>query len=66
MFIDEFNSRFGTNLPNEGIMELETCPSGNELLEELEKSVPLCAHCVKNEIEWGMCKGNAKLSDFAV
>ncbi len=65
MYIDKFNETFGTNLPNQGIMELANCPSGAKLLEELAKEVPLCGHCVACEIEWENCKAKPVLNDFA-
>lgn len=66
MYIDAFNEKFGTQLPNEGIMLLRDCPSGKELLDALKKEVPLCRHCVKNTIEWGVCGKNVKCEDFAI
>lgn len=65
MYIDQFNKVFKQNLPNEGIMRLEDCPSGTELLDILQKDVPLCRHCVCCEIEWGQCGINPSVEDFA-
>lgn len=65
MYIQEFNKKFGTKLPEEGILELKDCPSGQELLTLLKKEVPLCGHCVSNEMEWQTCT-EVKLEDFAV
>lgn len=66
MYISSFNSYFGTSLPEEGVLELNHCPSGEELLKILKQDVPLCAHCIQNKIEWSVCGKNAKLEDFAV
>lgn len=67
MYIDEFNKKFGTSLPNEGIISLEDDIRGEELLQKLNEEVPLCNHCVENEIEWEQCGGMKNvLSDFAV
>ena len=65
MYIDEFNQKFGTNLPNDGIISLDDDIRGNELLQSLQEEVPLCKHCVKNEIEWSSCGNEPMLSDFA-
>lgn len=66
MYIDKFNERFGTALPDDGIYDLDGCPEGSELLGLLQQEVPLCRHCVENEIEWSCCGTRASLSDFAV
>lgn len=66
MFVERFNKYFGVKLPKEGIIKLENCPSGKELLDALEREVPLCKHCVHNEMSWGQCKQNPKIDDFAV
>lgn len=66
MYIDAFNKRFGTKLPNDGVMQLSSCSKGEELLEQLEQEVPLCSHCIRNEIEWGVCDKTILCSDFAV
>lgn len=66
MFIDKFNEKFGTNLPNQGIMELNDCPDGLELIRELEKEVPLCKHCIDCEIDWERCGAKPSQEDFAV
>ena len=64
MYIEKFNEYFGTDLPSKGIMELNECPSGENLIRKLEEKVPLCDHCVKNEIEWSVCGKEIMLSDF--
>ena len=65
MYIDKFNEYFGTNLPNEGIMNLNDNIKGKELINKLNEEVPLCKHCIEYEIEWAVCGKNPKLSDFA-
>lgn len=65
MYIDRFNSVFGTNLPNEGIINLDNEMTDKELVDMLTKEVPLCSHCIKNEIEWAMCGKKPQLEDFA-
>lgn len=65
MYIDRFNEVFCQKLPNEGIMPLRDCPDGDELLNVLQKKVPLCRHCVCCEIEWGCCSRSIGLEDFA-
>ena len=64
MYIDKFNEYFQTHLPNEGIMQLDSCPSGRELISRLKEQVPLCKHCIKDEIDWSVCGKERKLSDF--
>ena len=66
MYVFKFNETFDENLPTDGIMDLSTCVSGRELIEKLQKPVPLCQHCVENSIPWGRCHGIPKLTDFAV
>lgn len=66
IYISHFNRYFGTNLPEEGVMELASCPEGEELLAALRKEVPLCKHCVQNEIPWSVCGKKVGLEDFAV
>lgn len=66
MYIDEFNNKFGTNLPNDGIMSLDEDMNGEQLLQKLSEEVPLCKHCVENEIKWEQCGKEVLLSDFAI
>ena len=66
MYIDKLNERFGTDFPNDGIMSLQSCPKGSILLNELKKDVPLCKHCVKNEIDWHVCGKEVDYADFGV
>lgn len=66
MYISNFNTHFNTDLPENGVMDLETCPEGKNLLSVLKKEVPLCRHCIYNEIPWNTCGKRAKLEDFAV
>lgn len=66
MYIAYFNSYFHTHLPEDGVMDLENCAKGQELLCMLQEEVLLCRHCVKNEIEWSRCGKPVRLEDFAV
>jgi hypothetical protein len=66
MYIPHFNSYFGTNLPEEGILDLTDDIRGKERVDFLCKEVPLCKHCVKNEMDWEVCEKIPKLEDFAV
>jgi organic radical activating enzyme len=66
MYIPHFNSYFGTNLPEEGTLDLADDISGQELVDFLCKEVPHCKHCVKNEVDWKACGKDPKLEDFAV
>lgn len=66
MFIDKFNERFGQMLPNGGIYDIEAVPTGRALVDLLKKPVPLCAHCVENSVDWGVCGKDVVLGDFAV
>lgn len=66
MYISYFNTYFNTHLPESGVMELKNCATGDDLLAILKEDVPLCRHCVKNEIEWEICGRTPKLEDFAV
>ena len=65
MYAFKFNEAFGVHLPTEGIMDLDTAPTGKELLEKLEEPVPLCVHCSDNPMPWGRCDGKPTLDDFA-
>lgn len=64
MYIDELNARFGLNLPNEGIYDLNDIVGGTDLINKMNEKVPLCNHCVKNEIEWQVCGKKAVVEDF--
>ena len=66
MFIDRFNEYFHTKLPNEGIYELTEVTDSAELLNSLNRPVPLCRHCISYEIEWERCGMNIEVSDFAL
>lgn len=65
MYVPKFNEVFGTHLPTEGIMDLDSAPEGDALLEKLEKPVPLCKHCVENLMPWGRCERKPSIGDFA-
>lgn len=66
MYIEKFNARFGLQLPSAGILELDSDISGLNLLNVLEKEVPLCKHCVLNELPWEQHKGEIDLEDYMV
>lgn len=66
MFVEEFNKKFSVDLPTEGIMLLENCPSGKQLIKELEKRVALCEHCIENKMDWSVCGREVSIHDFAV
>ena len=65
IFIKHFNNKFGTSLPDEGILDLYEYNDGNELLEEMRKNIPLCNYCVSEEVEWQQCKKEIRIDDFA-
>lgn len=64
MYINRFNQVFGTELPDDGIYDLREL-NGEQILEIIEKTVPLCRYCVSNDIEWGSCGSLPELKDFA-
>lgn len=66
MYIDKFNQHFNKNLPNDGVMVLDEEIVGEELIQKFNEKVPLCDHCVWNEVEWDMCSRPVKCEDFAV
>lgn len=66
MYINQFNKVFHTDLPDEGIIDLYSVRDGNELLNMLQQKVPLCRHCIENEMPWGRCNKDKCISDFAV
>lgn len=66
MYIYKFNEKFGQNLPTDGIMDLRSCPGGQELLDKLCEEVPLCKHCIKCDIPWEVCGKEISIEDFAV
>jgi len=66
MYITKFNEVFHTQLPTEGIINLDDCIRGQELLEEMRKEVPLCKHCIKCDMDWDICRGKECMEDFAV
>lgn len=66
MYINDFNKKFGTSLPNQGIYDLKDFSEGETLLKELAKPVELCKHCIENEIDWSVCNGDIQVSDFMV
>lgn len=66
MYINHFNEVFHTDLPDVGIIDLYSVHDGNELLDMLQQKVPLCRHCIENEMPWGRCGKDKSVSDFAV
>lgn len=66
MYLERFNEKFGTELPGDGVYDLDTCPSGKELIQLLNQSIPLCRHCVDNRVSWEQCGRNITVEDFAV
>lgn len=64
MYIEHFNKHFDTSFPTSGVLDLRNCPERGELKRQLEKDVPLCKYCAKNEVKWGICGKKASLSDF--
>lgn len=64
MYIERFNKVFGTRLPDIGIYDLNEL-DGERILEIISETVPLCGHCVSNDIEWGRCGTTPELEDFA-
>lgn len=65
MYIEELNERFQFSFPTEGILDLSSSISGVELKRKLQEEVPLCHHCVKNEVEWSTC-GSKVLAEYFV
>lgn len=66
MYVNKVNDRFGTHFPTDGMIRLDNDMTGEQILEELKKEVPLCKHCIKYEIDWSVCGKEPKLDDFVV
>jgi len=66
MFISKMNEVFGVELPSDGILDIDEISDAKSALEVLNREVPLCKHCIQNEIEWGVCGKKPYLEDFAV
>ena len=66
MYLYKFNEAFNENLPTAGILRLDDCPDGKELIKKLHEVVPLCQHCIEKSIPWSKCKVVPQLDDFAV
>lgn len=64
MYISELNFKFGLTFPEDGISRLEDIKSDIQLKNDLQKNVPLCAYCSKNEIDWSICGKNVCIQDF--
>jgi len=66
MYVEKFNSYFNQKLPTEGIYSIDDYSDGRELLEDMQKEVPLCKHCIKCDMKWEVCGKEKKMEDFAV
>lgn len=66
MYISEFNKRFATNLPTDGVYNLDSDMDGGELVKKLREKVPLCKHCIEYKIPWSACSKDKIIEDFAV
>lgn len=66
MYIKRFNEVFQRDLPDEGIIDLNDVSNGKDLLNLLERDVPLCRHCIECEIPWSRCSTDISVEDFAV
>lgn len=66
MYVNKFNEFYDENLPVEGIINLNCNMTGDEILNELEKEVPLCKHCIEKPMEWHVCDKKRSISEFAV
>jgi len=66
MYISKFNEYFHQSLPTDGIYKIKDYTNGEKLLEDMEKTVPLCKHCIECDMEWSVCEREKKLEDFAV
>lgn len=64
LYLDKLNKRFGLDLPDEGIFQLDEFNGGLDLKQKLEKTVPLCAHCIKKEVVWKQCGRKIEVEDF--
>ena len=64
MYIDKVNEVLHTNLPNEGVIDLNEDINAEELLNRLEQEVPLCKHCVDYRMKWKQCGKEMKLEYF--
>jgi organic radical activating enzyme len=64
MYIADLNKKFGLDFPIDGMVELTSDMSGRELKNQLNKPVPLCRYCVKNEIPWQTCGRDVLVEHF--
>lgn len=64
IYLPALNQRFGTDFPEDGIIDLSSDVEGLELKEKLGQPVSLCDYCSKNEINWNVCSGMLDISDF--
>lgn len=66
MYVSKFNEYFGENLPTDGIYNLDEYETGENLMKDMEKEIPLCKHCIQKEIDWSVCGKEKYFDDFAV
>lgn len=64
MYVTELNSLFNTSFPEEGILSLTESISGKELVNFLEKDVPLCSYCGHHEVDWDVCGKDLTIDKF--
>lgn len=64
MYVPMLNRRFNLKYPEEGIFKLKEINSEIEIKNMLQRAVPLCDYCSKNEIEWGTCGKEVSSKDF--
>ncbi len=65
LYIEKFNTFFHQKLPTNGISRITSFTNGEKLLEQMNKRVPLCDFCIRDEREWRFCGNNIVLEDFA-
>lgn len=64
MLINEFNERFETNLPDDGIYDIESMPYGQDFIQLMKQDVPLCRNCVKYHVDWAQCLSEPCIDDW--
>ena len=64
MYVNGLNGKFQLDYPEIGIYEIKNMHSVQELNSLMEKRIPLCDYCVKNEIEWHKCGEYPNPNDF--
>lgn len=66
LYVQQLNKYFDIHLPSDGLMELESCPSGDDLITVLKRETDLCKHCIRHEIHWSVCGKKPNLQDFVI